>query len=409
LHEQDFQRFRGRLWTSASILTNLTFNARLAAEPREWMEPAFLPPYKGHSGLEWKYGMADNLNLCWNNILEQPFSITAGRQDVLPGEIGDGWLVADGTPLDGSMTTYFDALRMKYLAEPLQTTFNLMYLYQNPEPGDWIPTLGSSSGYTVTEQREQGVVFYASNKSLKNVQVDGYFIYKHDDRETFEVQGVKKTPGDDADIYTAGGSISGALADHWQYSVEGAYQFGWKADKIEGVFESRDVDAYGGKTRLTYLFKDHLNNQVSLAGEFLSGDDPKTPGKDEMFDILWGRWPRWSDLYVYSYAGEANMRVAQMNNLGRVGPTWSFNPAKKLTFSTTYNALFAPQAIPTRAVPAAFSDNGNFRGHLAQALLKYQFNKHVSGHLLGEWVWQGDYYKERDVMSFLRAEMTYTF
>ncbi|MFO1498409.1 MAG: alginate export family protein [Verrucomicrobiota bacterium] len=409
LHEQDVLRLRGRLWTSLTPLTNVTLNARLTGESREWFEPAFVGAYKAQSGLEWRFGIVDALNLNFGNIFEQPLSLTLGRQDVLPGELGDGWLVGDGTPLDGSMTFHFDAARLKYSADSIETKFNLMYIYQNPHPGEFMPTLGDSTSYPLFEQREQGLVLYASNKTLQHVPLDGYFIYKHDARETFDIVGTRKTLGDNADIYTTGGSVTWTPTEHWLSTLEGAYQFGRKADKILGTFAPRDVDAYGGKAKLTYLFRDELNNQVSLQGELLSGDNPKTSEQDEMFDILWGRWPRWSDLAIYSYGAEVNGRLGQLSNVGRIGANWTFNPHPKLTLGTTYNAWFAPEETATRGSAALFSNDGSFRGHFAQALLKWQLNKHLNGHVLGEWVWQGDYYQQRDVMSFLRAEILYTF
>ena len=212
----------------------------------------------------------------------------------------------------------------------------------------WIPTLGRSYDMYLTEQNEQGVILNASNKSIKNTQLDGYFIYKRDDREL--------AIGDNADIYTLGGRITGTPWPHWQYSVEGAYHLGKSRTRArrdwDGVYIWRDMDAYGGNARLTYLFKDPLNNQLQLVGEFLSGDDPKT-GKDEMFDILWGRWPRFSEGYIYSYIYETGGKVAQLNNLGRVGGGWSIDPIKGMTFSAIYNAWFAPEAVPTRALKPA--------------------------------------------------------
>jgi hypothetical protein len=158
------------------------------------------------------------------------------------------------------------------------------------------------------------------------------------------------------------------------------------------------------------LFKDPYNNQVSLQGEFLSGDDPNTKGTDEMFDVLWGRWPRWSELYVYSYINETSKKCGQMNNIIRFGPNWTVTPIKNTTFSATYNALFSPVETPTRQQNAAlFTDNGNFRGHYVQTVLKHKFNEHVSAHLWAELVWMGDYYQNRDLMSFLRAEVLFTF
>ena len=108
-HEVDYFRFRGRFWTSITPVTNLTLNARLAAEPREWMEPAtsfpFSPrPYTPHTaneGLEWRYGILDNLNIQWKKPFDLPVTASVGRQDIF---LGDGWLVGDGTPEDGSFT-----------------------------------------------------------------------------------------------------------------------------------------------------------------------------------------------------------------------------------------------------------------------------------------------------------------
>src|SRR5208283_380935 len=103
----------------------------------------------------------------------------------------------------------------------------------------------------------------------------------------------------------------------------------------------RNIDAFAVNSKLTYLFKDKLNDQLSVAFEYITGDDPKTKN-DEMFDVLWGRWPQWSEMYnVYGNVQES--RVGQIANVIRVGPTWSVDPIKDMNFSLTYNALFAVQ------------------------------------------------------------------
>jgi hypothetical protein len=149
---------------------------------------------------------------------------------------------------------------------------------------------------------------------------------------------------------------------------------------------------------------------VSLVGEYLSGDDPKTTGKDEMFDLLWGRWPRFSELYIYSFPMETSGKVAQINNLLRFGGNWSLVPVKGTTINAAYNAWFAPESVPTRTMNAAlFSRSGHFRGHYFQLWVKHQFSKSLSGHLWVEYLFPGDYYARRDKMNFLRAEMQVTF
>jgi hypothetical protein len=140
-----------------------------------------------------------------------------------------------------------------------------------------------------------------------------------------------------------------------------------------------------------------------------------------MFDVLWGRWPQWSEMYnVYSYVQET--RVGQTANLLRFGPTWSVDPMKNMNFSLSDFVLFADQDVPTRdlnetfvpsiggpATQGPFTLTGNYRGDYLQAVLKYKFTKHLSGHLWAECLFPGDFYVSRDLMSFLRAEIMYTF
>ena len=412
-HEQDYFRFRERIWASVMPITNVSVNARFSGEEREWMKPSYASQFNFGEGLEWRYGILDNAYAKWSNIGGLPLSFSGGRQDVQFGDPLNWWLVADGTPADGSWTFFLDSLRACFDAKEIATKFDVVYIYQTSKPDQVIPTLGQSSDnkptpYYLTEQDEQGVILYVSNKSLKNTQVDGYFIYKRDDKQLAN--------GDNADIYTLGSKISGTPTPHTAYSVEGAYQFGSKQDGTVGAAyvnsptDWRTINAYGANGKMTYLFKDHYDNQVSLIGEFLSGDKPNTKGTDEMFDVLWGRWPRWSELYIYSYINETSRKVGQMNNLIRFGPNWTITPVKNTTFSASYNALFSPVDVPTRAAsPGSFSDNGNFRGHYLQTVLKHKFNEHLSAHLWAEFVWMGDYYQQKDLMSFLRGEVLLTF
>jgi len=55
-----------------------------------------------------------NVNLKWNNIMDQPFSITADAR-IFPWVIPTtgGWLL-DGTPGDGSWTFFLDSIRTTY-------------------------------------------------------------------------------------------------------------------------------------------------------------------------------------------------------------------------------------------------------------------------------------------------------
>ena len=418
-HDQDYFRFRERIWFSVLPATNVSVNTRFSGEQREWMQPSVSSQYGSRSGLEERYGILDNAYAKWSNIGDVPLTLSVGRQDVQFGEPMNWWLVGDGTPNDGSWTFFLDSARIGYDAKELKTKLDVVYIYQSARPDAWMPTLGESGDnmpkpYNLAEQNEEGLIVYLSNKSVKNLQLDGYFIYKHDSKEF--------SNGDNADIYTIGSKISGTPTPNWAWSVEGAYQFGSKQDAmvripyVSSTTDWREIAAYGANGKLTWLFKDKFDNQISLGGEFLSGDDPNSKGKDEMFDILWGRYPRWSELYVYSYINETAKRCGQMNNIIRFGPNWTVTPIKNTTFSATYNALFAPVNTPTRATDttlftgtAVTGTSGNFRGHYLQTVLKHKFNDHVSAHLWAECVWMGDYYQHRDLMTFLRGEVLFTF
>jgi hypothetical protein len=437
LHSQDYFRFRGRVWATARPLDDLSLATRLTAEPREWMEPSSSANNRGASnqglsGYEGRYGIVDNLYANWTNIAGLPARIKVGRQDLYfnadPNENlwGDGWLVADGTPLDGSWTFFMDAARATYDVQELHTTINAIGILQYAQPDQWLPTIGRSTdggqpaGYRLTDQNEKGAILWIANKSLPAFNVDGYFIYKHDTRlnniSPPNAVGAGRF-GDDADIYTLGGRVSGLVEEHWKYSFEGAYQCGRKHDPAlthssGGALAARafhDISAYGMNSRLSYLFNDRLKNQVYLAYEFLSGDDPGT-GQDEMFDVLWGRWPRWSELYSpYSYIPET--RTGQTANLYRFGPGWAISPTPKMDFNVNYNLMYSDHSLPTRAnVPNAFSNHDNFRGHYLQTILKYKFSRHVAGHLWSEFVFPGHFYTSSgQAMTFLRAEMMFTF
>jgi hypothetical protein len=428
LHSQDYFRFRGRIWASLMPTDELSINGRLAGEPREWMEPsssgnfrASNPP--GRSGFESRFGIIDSFNVQIKKPFDMPISLIVGRQDIT---MGDGWLVLDGTPNDGSWTYFMDAARLTLDLKEQHTTVDLIGIVQNARPDAWLPTLGNStkatkdgdpSAYFLTDQNEKGAILWIANKSIPTANMDAYFIYKHDTRVNNKPSA---TFGDDGDIFTVGGRLSGLLEDHWKYSAEGAYQLGRKRDPLlnkggknpalvasaedEGF---RDLRAFGVNTKFAYLFNDPLNNQLSVSYEYLSGDDNGT-GTDEMFDVLWGRWPRWSELYIpYSYIPET--RTGQMGNYHRVGPGWSLTPVKNLDFALNYYALFADQSVPTRANTATAFAGGDFRGHYLQATLKYKFGPHMSGHLWGETVFPGDFYASEHLMTFLRAELLFTF
>ena len=141
VHEQDYFRFRGRLWASFFPTNDLTLNVRLAAEPREFMKPSTMDTYIYQSGMQWRYGIIDSLNVRWKDPLDLPATVTVGRQDIA---IGNGWLVGDGTPEDGSFTYFLDSARVTVNLKDQHTTIDAIGIVQYARPDAWLPTVGRS-------------------------------------------------------------------------------------------------------------------------------------------------------------------------------------------------------------------------------------------------------------------------
>ncbi len=378
-HEVDFFRYRTRIWASYAANENLSFNARLEWEGRHYQNPN--PPTP-----EWYDGQAlfDILNFKLT-VPQLATTLTVGRQEII---LGDGWLVLEGTPLDGSTTIFFDAIRSTTDLKDLKTTVDLIYIQQYSSPDRWLPTLGDSD-IPLIENDERGAVAYVTNKSIPNVELSPYFIYKHD----HAVLG----NGDNAELYTVGARVVDAFTDNLSGKIEGAYQFGDK--------NGERMSAWGLNGRIGYAFNDAMKNELRLNFEYLSGDNPNS-AQNEQFDPLWGRWPQWSELFVYTDIRET--RVAQTTNLIRIGPEYVVKPLPQVELDLRYNALFANENI---ADSSFINDNGYFRGHLFSAILRYKLNQHLSAHLWTEYLVPGDYYQDanRDNAVYFRAELFLTF
>jgi hypothetical protein len=123
-----------------------------------------------------------------------------------------------------------------------------------------------------------------------------------------------------------------------------------------------DVMAFGTLDTLEYQFKDPHDNATHVTYEYASGDDSSTD-RSERFDLLWGRWPRWSELLIYTYANET--RVADNTNLHRLNIGHRIQINKQWQLTGDYHALWADQnsgaMIPSRI---ALSNDDKFRGHL---------------------------------------------
>jgi len=403
-HKFHFERWRTRWWTTSKLDEDTSINTRLTWEFRTWQEPA-----SKAQDTDFDEVIIDNLNFKQKNFLGMPVTAIIGRQDMV---LGQGWLVADGTPLDGSRTFYFDAARFTVdLAE--KTKLDLIYIRNMPNSDWWLKPFNDRHKY-VTQEQEQGAIAYLTDKSTPTTY-EAYFMYKNNNPvdPTFHKafvwpQSVVNLYSKKAEIYTLGGAISGPINDNWNYRTEDAVQFGRSASPNPAVTANTDEEAllaFGSKSTLEYCFKDELDNRLHATYEFLSGDSPDSD-RVTAFNPLWGQWPQWSEMYQpYTTQLEDNL----VSNLHRLNFGHKFKPNNQWEILTDYHALWANQN--TYAGNSKFTNDGAFRGHLITCWARYNFTKQLKGNLVFEYLWPGHYYgpSNRDNALYFHWTVEYTF
>lgn len=377
--EQFWQRHRARVWAKATPLKNLEFNIRLMGEPRYWCKP------DSNDSLTHCEAFIDQLNVKWSRAFGLPLTLAVGRQDF---KFGEGWLIRDGVPLDGGRSTFFDAARATLSLKDIQTTFDLIYVHNHADSA-WFHRPFNDQDLDFAEHDEQGAIFYVSNTSLKGHTLDGYFIYKHDER--------RAAGGWNADIYTFGLRAKGAIDKSWKYRAELAPQFGHK--------NGTNLCALGFNGEMACHFHDSWKNMVRVQYEYRSGHPDSQNGA---FDILWGRWYQGSNLW-HLYLSKLETVMGAPSNYHRVAFGWGCNPTRKWTFNVDYHLLFRDEN-PLRGT-AGFSSDGCFRGQLITVLLDYEHNEHIRSHLMFDVFFPGDYYSDlrNDVAIYSKYQIVFTW
>ncbi|NLW85239.1 MAG: alginate export family protein [Phycisphaerae bacterium] len=397
--DRHYQRVRPRWSTKWTLDEDITFNTRLTWEFWNYCKP------EGLRSTDFNEAIFDIMNIQFRNAFDLPLTLTVGRQDII---LGTGWLVLDGTPADGSRTTFFDAVRGTYQLTDT-AKLDMIFIQQYDDESKWLKPFNHGavrdSRHLTQNQDEKAVILYLTNNVSENFGFDAYYMFKKD-KESGLARHYGRT-GDDQETNVIGGRVFGNLDDHWSYSVEGAYQFGrFRPNGGEFV----DQRAFGTNNKLQYSFHDEWRNEIHIGYEYLSGDDTGT-GKNERFNTMWGDWPqtqRGGDLQSYIWSAEGN--TGEVSNLHRLGVGHSFKPHQNWTMATDYNLLWADENSE-RGTTEGYSNSGNFRGHMLTGLLTYQCCKNFRTQFLLDYFIPGGYYEtpRGDQAYFARVNMEWTF
>lgn len=333
----------------------------------------------------------DNLYARWKQEEGLPFTLTIGRQDI---SMGEGFVIMDGDPVDGSRSSYFNAVRLD-LAPWENHRFTLYFAY-NPRTDNLLPVLKlrDAGDQILEEQAFTSMGLYYSGV-LTFAKLETYIIRKDTEQNQW-------LPSE-LHYNTFGARVVGRINDQLNVTAEGAIQWGEIQDSALAGEPTRDLRAFGAILHLDYMFPEkyrYLKN-VSLGGIYLSGDDPGTADRVEGWDPVHSRWPKWSESYIYTLAAEN--RVAYWSNLNALFLNIDGRLLDNLTARLSFMSLGAQFAEAAGSFPGG---QGKNRGTLLMARLQMTFSKNLSGHLLWEHFTPGTFYfGDASDFNWLRFEL----
>ncbi|OQX84013.1 MAG: hypothetical protein B6D53_00935 [Candidatus Omnitrophica bacterium 4484_49] len=378
----NYFRIRTSIWGKLDFDSQFSVYAKLTNE----FKPYVTPSKRG----DIHELVFDNLYVDLKNIFDSPWSLRIGRQNIIYGE---GFLFIDGTPLDGSRTIYYNAIKATFARDKLRIDFLGV---DSPRQDEYFPIVNNRNKNLV-EAKERGIGYYAQYDINENWHLEQYYFYKTEKNYKKIKKGVVIETFQKTKLNTIGGRIVYKNSP-WRIRSELAYQF--------GDYGTNDREGLGGYGFVDYTLQDvKFTPTVTIGGVYLSGDDPST-SDNESWDPLFSRWPYKSELYCYILSMEKSIAYWANMQLYKLG--LNLKPTEKDSLDLAYMYLRANEN--TYASQPAFSNDGKERGHILQLIWKHTFNKNLSGHIQIEYFHPGDYYVDTaDDALFLRWQLLYKF
>ncbi len=370
-------RYRTRLWTKVAVSDNYDFVVGLNQETNV---------INGRAN-RFDEIIFETAYLDIHRLFHKSLSLRVGRQNIMKGE---GFLLLEGDPWDGSRTIYQNAAVLTYTRK--KETLELIGIL-NPAYDSFLPRIHDQHRL-LQEWDEAAIGTYYTNKNYKNTTIEGYYFYKKEVRDTRAQTSYQFQP--DRHVHTTGGRLTRQLRPGYTAVGEFAVQRGAQHGGV-------NLSGWGGYGYLKRTFS-HRTKPYLLGGYWgHSGDDPATKDRDEGWDPLFARWPKWSEAYIYSQFPERG--VAYWTNDSIWQAEFGMTPTKRMDARVTYYHIGAFQ--PFAAGPAKVFADGTMRGHQLQGRLGFTLNKDLTGHVLYERHSPGAFYTGHDAGYFLRFEVIY--
>ena len=405
-------RFRPRVWgewkgrLSEADTPSWRLFARLTDEFRWYANPSGPEPYSWPDEV-----IIDNLFLELNDLFDGLVDLSVGRQD-LYGLYGLDHVFVDGTPGDGSRTTYADMVRLAFKFDN-DRRLDLFALYDfddnvlrwGTERGKH-RSLSGLGGGAEPDMDDWGFGAIWSDKFADDLPYKAFLMQKN----TAEyIRGGVQHPWTQREL--VGASLMPRLDEEWSLRLEGMGQVG-----VNG--EGATLSGWSGYAGVNWKEAHGSIRPFGKAGyHFMSGDDDAATedGGHSAWDPMWARGVNDSELFLYgTHYGAAwwsNMHYAKLE-LGL-----EFSKYHKLV--TSCGPLFAA------AQDGMGGGNGFFKGLLSQ--IRYDFplftdamlrqlswGEHdhgceIFGHILAEFFNPGDYYETEKPSWFVRWQIDFRF
>lgn len=371
-------RVRSQLWFSIKPRKDLELYVKLNNEHRHYFKP--------DRDLEFDEFIHElifeNLYVELTDIAGSPVSVTLGRQDIM---LGEGFLYMDGGPLDGSRTAYMNAVKVTVKGENRSL---MVHALSNPQKDQYLPVINDQDKNLIESDEKGGGILF-TDATHPEAKMTGYYYYKIEEKSELR--------NEETRLHTVGAHVKGALFDHFDYAAEAAYQ--------TGSYGSADRTGFGGYAHVSYTPPARFEPKFTAGMIYLSGDDPKTP-EYEGWDPLYSRWPKWSDLYIYTLATEHG--VAYWDNLSAPFAKVAISPAKKFELVGALYVMSVPQT--TLRPGSEIFGSGTDRGLLSIIRFNWRCTEYLSGHLVWNRIAPGDYYfGGSDSAHFLRWEFNFIY
>ncbi len=408
---REWYRLRSRVFADFKLADDLKLKTRIVNETRLIESPDHYVssnPYDEYDHTD--EFLFDNFYLEYKSDCSVPIIWRIGRQDMaaLPGTsgpngtgFGNGLMIMDGTPNDGSRSFFFDAARATIDLEQWipDSSLDLVYVNNQSYAHDHFPDIARNNNVRIDYWDSEAFIAYFKNASwVPGNQIDAYYFYKSEDQVLREDWEKSTRGGSNENIL--GLRYTGKLWEGAKYELEGAMQWGNK--------EGHELRAFACQEAIEQSYADCLYKpKARLFHIMLSGDDPDTDTV-ESWEQFYGRWPSWGE--TIGYMGGPEDGVYYFTNMHIVGCQLDMVPRENWVLTGVMQGIFADEN--TYAGKQGFSDTGLYRGLNPQAKLAWNPTKYLSFHVLYEWWISGnymDYPADEGDYSFFRTEMMVKF